>query len=82
MIVMEDCEGSGCLSDAPHTDRSNGFEGFGEPNDSFGQFITSEAGIGRRGKFAKWNALRICCVHSHRPDLCLGPRGWLAPRRW
>ena len=50
-IVVEDGEGDGCFSNPPCTDESEGLKILSEINDFLDQFVASEAGPGRRGRY-------------------------------
>ena len=49
-IVVEHCEGNGCLPNASCANESNGLEIFSEFGDFLNQFVASEAGPGPRGR--------------------------------
>ena len=49
-MVVEDCQGDGCLSDSSSTDESDGREAVGEMNNPLDQLVASEYGPRWRGR--------------------------------
>ena len=49
-IVVQESEGKSCFLDPTRADESNGLEVFGESDNLFNQFVTSETGPRRWGR--------------------------------